>query len=75
MSVSKADWRVVDGAAMESEGVKAVTAGLRPDMHSKVLIGEIPLPRDLTPSFAFAKVSLKVRNSLFQIFLYSRLAI
>lgn len=58
--VSSAGWRLASGADMENDGVKAVTRGLRRDVPVKVLIGEIPLPPDMTPSFSFARLALNV---------------
>lgn len=64
--VSSATWSLADNVYEQSEemlaGVRAVKSHLTGGVHSKLLIGEIPLARDLTPTFTFAKISLEVRS-------------
>ncbi|KAI5119431.1 hypothetical protein M0805_009882 [Coniferiporia weirii] len=63
MLASCAELRVADTTDMESGGfasaIRAIKTSLQGDLHSKILIGEIPLREDLTPSFSFARMSLK----------------
>ncbi|KAL5526551.1 hypothetical protein ACEPAF_8275 [Sanghuangporus sanghuang] len=61
--VNCATWSVADVGNEQSQEIKAairaLQTSLRGDMRSKILIGQICLAPDLTPSFSFAKMTLK----------------
>ncbi|THH08592.1 hypothetical protein EW145_g2598 [Phellinidium pouzarii] len=60
---SRATLHAVEDSESESGNIanvlRVIKAGLREGMHSKILVGEIPLHADLTPSFSFDKMVLK----------------
>lgn len=59
--VSKAGWTLMDDShSHEDCAVQPTTA-----LHTRTLSGEISLPENITPSFSFGKMSLKVRRPLF----------
>ncbi|KAL5525744.1 hypothetical protein ACEPAG_7081 [Sanghuangporus baumii] len=61
--VSCATWCVADVGNEQNEEIKAAIRALQTslggDMRSKLLLGQIYLAPDLTPSFSFAKMTLK----------------
>ncbi|KAH8117977.1 hypothetical protein DFH11DRAFT_1541234 [Phellopilus nigrolimitatus] len=62
---SRASWSVIVGGAGDAAATaatRALESSLRGDLHSKILVGEIPLPETLTPSFSFDKMTLKART-------------
>ena len=63
--VSSASWSVADVDDQDGEirtALRVLSEDTRGSSHSKILIGRIPLASDLTPSFSFGKLSVKVRS-------------